>query len=112
MEFSINVLWRKMSVDTCTSAGRFFCRSAMAASSLSVSSMVPVLGCLVTVTNTAGFVSTDAMPSLGDLSAISTSATSDNTTGIPFMRFTTARPISSTLVVDTAPRTMYSLPYS
>ena len=54
-----------MSVDTCTSAGMFFFRSFTASSSFSVSSIVPVLGCFVTVSSTAGLPFTEATPSLG-----------------------------------------------
>ena len=46
--------WRKMSVDTVTSAGMFFFSSSTESSSLSVKSSVLVLGCLVTVSSTAG----------------------------------------------------------
>ena len=102
----------KILVDTFTSAGKFFCSSASASSIFLVSSIVPVLGCFLTVISTAGCASTEAIPNLGALSEIITSATSDSTTGLPSIRFTTAKPISSVSVVVMSPRTMYSLPYS
>ena len=95
-----------------TSAGIFFCNSSIEESSFSVRSRVLVLGCLVTVSKTAGLARTEAVPNLGALSPIFTSATSPINTGTPSTRFTTALAIASTSVVATAPRTMYSLPYS
>ena len=92
MELSMKRLWRKMSVDTFTSGGRFFCRSFSEASSLSVSSNVLVEGCLVTVISTAGFPLSEAVPSLGAFGPIRTSAMSSSSTGALLMLFTTALP--------------------
>ena len=92
MELSMKRLWRKMSVDTFTSGGRFFCRSFSEASSLSVSSNVLVEGCLVTVISTAGFPLSEAVPSLGAFGPIRTSAMSSSSTGTLLMLFTTALP--------------------
>ncbi len=101
-----------MSVETCTSAGMFFLRSAIAASNFSVSSIVPVFGCLVTVSNTAGFPLSDATPNLGLSGPILISAISANFTGLPLAIFTTDFEIRFTASADTTPRNMYSLPYS
>ena len=73
--------WRNTSVDTWTFAGKSFCKSSIALSNTSVNSMVPVLGCLVTVSNTAGFPFSEATPNLGLSEPIFISATSDKVTG-------------------------------
>ena len=112
IEFSMKRLWRKISVDTFTSAGRFFWRSFREASSLSVSSRVLVAGCLVTVISTAGLPRSEAVPSFGALGPIFTSAMSSSVTGKVFTVFTTALPSSSTLGVESTPRTIYSFPNS
>ena len=112
IELSMKRLWRKISVDTFTSAGRFFCKSFKEASNLSVSSSVLVAGCLVTVSNTAGFPRSEAVPNFGALGPIATSAISSSNTGTPLILFTTAFPNWSALSVESTPRTMYSLPYS
>ena len=112
IELSMNLDWRKMSVETCTSGGRFFSRSCNAASSFSVSSIVPVSGCFVTVSRTAGLPFSEARPSLGWLEPTFTSATSSNVTGAPSTVFITALDISFTSSVETTPLTIYSLPYS
>ena len=111
IELSMKRDWRKMSVETFTSRGRFFCRSARASSSFSVSSMVPVSGCLVTVRSTAGRPFSEARPSLGCWAPTRTSAMSERRIGVPSALLTTARPIWATSSVETTPRTMYSLPY-
>ena len=103
--------WRNTSVDTCTSAGRLVCRSCKASSNFPVSSIVPVFGCLVTVSNTAGLPFSEARPSLGCWLPVLTSAMSYNVTGEPPAVLMTARPIFRTSSVETTPRTMYSLPY-
>ena len=92
MELSIKRLWRKISVETFTSAGRFFCKSFKEASSLSVSSSVLVEGCLVTVSNTAGFPRSEAVPNFGAFAPMATSAISSNSTGTVLILFTTAFP--------------------
>ena len=102
-----------MSVEICTSFGKFFCKSAKAASSFSVSSMVPVFGCLVTVMSTAGFPFSEASPNLGCCDPIRTSATSSKVMGAPSgVVLMTARPNLRTSSVEMTPRTMYSFPYS
>ena len=101
--------WRKMSVFTFTSGGKVAFISSSERSIRSVSSRVPVCGCFVTVISTAGFPSTEAHPILGSCAPMRTSAMSFRVTGTVPIRFTTACPISSTRVVDTMPRTMYSL---
>ena len=112
IELSIKRLWRKISVETLTSAGKFFCKSCREASNLSVSSSVLVAGCLVTVMSTAGLPRSEAVPSFGALGPTFTSAMSSSVTGKLFTVFTTALPSSSTLVVESTPRTIYSLPNS
>ena len=133
MELSMKRLWRKMSVETCTSGGRFFCKSFSEASSLAVRSRVLVAGCLVTVSSTAGLPRSEARPNLGVCAPMRTSATSSSKTGSDELRatsdellplplvacsssleadLTTVLPSNSVFVVAVSPRTMYSLPYS
>ena len=112
MELSMNLAWRKVSVDIFTSGGRFFCTSFRASSSFAVSSSVPVSGCLVTVTSTAGLPFSEASPSLGCCAPICTSATSSRVTGAPPTVLMTLLAISFTSSVETMPRTIYSFPYS
>ena len=112
IELSIKRLWRNMSVETCTSAGRFFCKSAIIASNFSVKSIVLVFGCLVTVINTAGFARSEAVPSFGLLLPIFTVAIFSNKTGKSPTIFTTPFPISSAFAVERTPLMMYSLSYS
>ena len=112
IELSMNLDWRKASVLTCTSAGKFFSKSFKASSKRSVSSMVPVPGCLVTVSRTAGFPFSDARPKRGSCAPTCTSATFPRVTASPLTVFTTTSAICLTSSVDTTPRTMYSLPYS
>ncbi len=112
IELLIKRDWRKISVEIRTSAGSVFCKSCMEASSLSVNSRVLVAGCLVTVTNTAGFAFSEASPNLGALLPIRMSAISESMTGISLTVLTTAFPNSSVWVVAITPCTMYSLPYS
>ena len=81
MELSMKRLWRKISVETCTSAGKFFCRSATIPSNFSVNSSVLVSGCFVTVISTAGFVRSEAKPNFGLLPPICTVAISPKVTG-------------------------------
>ena len=112
IELSMKRLWRKISVETCTSDGKFFCKSATIASSLSVRSIVLVFGCLVTVISTAGLARSEAVPSFGLLPPIFTVATFSKRTGKSPTVFTTPFPISSALAVERTPRMMYSLSYS
>ena len=132
IELSIKRLWRKMSVETFTSGGRFFCKSFSEASSLAVSSRVLVAGCFVTVSSTAGLPRSEARPNLGVCAPMRTSATSSNRIGSDGLRvtsdgllplplvarssslvaLTTVFPSNSVFVVAVSPRTMYSLPYS
>ena len=125
IELSIKRLWRKMSVETFTSGGRFFCKSFSEASSLAVSSRVLVAGCFVTVSSTAGLPRSEARPNLGVCAPMRTSATSSNKIGsdellpLPLVAcssslvaLTTVFPSNSVFVVAVSPRTMYSLPYS
>ena len=81
IELSMKRLWRKISVDTFTSAGKFFCRSIKTASRLAVNCSVLVSGCFVTVISTAGSVLTEAVPSFGLLPPIRTLAMSAKVTG-------------------------------
>ncbi len=108
----IKLAWRNMSVDTCTSAGSCERISSIALSKWSVSSSVPVLGCLVTVSSTAGFPCTDATPRRGVCAPIATVATCSKRTVPPAMVGTAVCPSSSISLVESAPRMMYSLPYS
>ena len=124
MELSMKRLCLKMSVLTFTSGGRFFCRSFREVSNLSVSSRVLVAGCLVTVSSTAGFPRSEAVPSFGSLAPMRTSAMSSSRTGTPGVEAGEADEVSpscsltavlascSTRSVEITPRTMYSFPYS
>ena len=115
IELSMKRLWRKMSVWILTSLGRFFCRSFSAVSRRSVNSKVPTPGCLVTVSSTACWPQTLAVPILGVLPPIFTSPIWSRVTGKSSLlapALTTAAPISSRRVVESMPRRMYSLPYS
>ena len=98
---------------TLTSAGSEGLSDAMAESSCVVRSSVLMDGCLVTVSSTAGRPDTEASPVLGLLAPSLMSATSANTMGwLAALRLITACAISLVLVVDSTPRTMYSLPCS
>ena len=113
IELSMKRLWRKISVETCTSFGKFFCKSAMTASSFSVSSIVLVFGCLVTVTRTAGFVRSEARPNFGCLPPTFTVAISSRRIGVlSGVMATTPLASSSAFVVVKTPRIIYSLEYS
>ncbi|CCY64979.1 unknown [Prevotella sp. CAG:1124] len=74
--------------------------------------MVPVSGCFVTVSSTAGLPFSEAVPRRGTCAPTCTSATSPSVMASPPELFITAEAISATSSVDTSPRTMYSLPYS
>ena len=112
IELSIKRLWRKMSVDTFTSGGRFFWRSFNEVSNLSVNSSVLVAGCLVTVISTAGLPRSEAVPSFGAFGPMVTFAISSSVTGKLFTVLTTALPSCPVCVVDSTPRTIYSFPNS
>ena len=111
IELFMKLACLNISVDTCTSDGMFFLRSFMASSSFSVSSIVPVLGCFVTVSSTAGLPFSEATPSLGCCAPIFTSATSASVTVVPEAVLRADCDNFSTSFSETIPRTMYSLPY-
>ena len=112
IELSIKRDCLKISVEICTS-GNVFCNSSRVWSSCSVSSIVLVDGCFVTVIRTAGQPRSEATPSLGDLPPMTTSATSLRTMGFPVSEsLINPLAISSTSRSATMPRTTYSLPYS
>ncbi len=111
MELSIKSLWRKMSVETRTSAGSVAPIEARASSISSVSCMVPVPGCLVTVIITAGSASTLATPIRGRRPPSSTEAMSPSVTVPPASERTTACAIASQSEVLISALTMYSFPY-
>ena len=112
IELSMKRAWRKISVEIFTSAGNVCCNSARDSSSLSVKSSVLVAGCLVIVINTAGLPSFEAIPSLGALSPICTSAMFSKSMGISLTVLMTALPNAETLLVESTPRMIYSFPYS
>ena len=102
-----------MSVDTFTSAGRFFLSVVMVESRASVSSSVGTEGCFVTVIITAGLPLYEAVPMRGIRFPTFTSAIASRRMGAPEGDFfTTAFPISRVSLVDNNPLMIYSLPYS
>ena len=111
IDVSMKSLWRKMSVDTCTSAGRVRAMSAISRSMASVSDRVPAPCCLVTVMSTAGWPLTDAVPRRGRAPPTLTSATSATVMKPPAgSARTTVAPSSSAEVLLSSPLTMYSWP--
>ena len=112
IELLIKSLCRKVSVEIFRSLGRVFFISSRAATTLSVIVLVSALGCLVTVSSTAGLAFSEARPSFGDLVPSCTPATSESSTVPRSSERTTVLAMSVRLVVLMFPLMIYSLPYS